>query len=385
MAVSDTAALDLVGALYESALDPSRWQGTLEALSDFVDAQFAHIFFIRPEEGPVPVFAAVSSRAPDTALSGYHGHYENIDPRRIAGEKLDVGIMVPDWSLVAQDEFVRSEFYNDFYGPLGLRWLACGTLVRDSALVACLALTRGTEDEPFTEQECERMSPIVPHVARAVTLHNRFADIQSRESTGLEALNYLHVGVVLFSADGRLLFRNEAAGRVLARDDGLSWDRRHGLQAIRHEETTRLHAALRAAVSITERKALRESQVVHVSRRGFRRPYAVMFAPVSREHEAMRGGLRTAAFAVISDPDQRIAPLAEMIARVHGLTPAESDVVARLAEGYSQSEIATLRGSSVHTIRWTTKQALAKTDTRSQTDLVSLVLSGAAALATERH
>jgi len=56
-------------------------------------------------------------------------------------------------------------------------------------------------------------------------------------------------------------------------------------------------------------------------------------------------------------------------------TPAESDVVRALTEGRTLQQIAQERGRSIDTIRAQLKSVMAKTETRSQTELVRLTLS----------
>jgi pimeloyl-ACP methyl ester carboxylesterase/DNA-binding CsgD family transcriptional regulator len=65
----------------------------------------------------------------------------------------------------------------------------------------------------------------------------------------------------------------------------------------------------------------------------------------------------------------------EMLRSAFDLTPAEAEVMQALAEGLSIAEIAQSRDRSVETIRAQLKAIMAKTETRSQTELVRLTLS----------
>jgi len=53
-----------------------------------------------------------------------------------------------------------------------------------------------------------------------------------------------------------------------------------------------------------------------------------------------------------------------------GLTPAESDIAARLALGETLEEIAHALGYTHETLRWYSKQLMSKTQVRSRTELV---------------
>ena len=63
----------------------------------------------------------------------------------------------------------------------------------------------------------------------------------------------------------------------------------------------------------------------------------------------------------------------------YGLTPAEADVAAALAEGCTVSEIAATTGRKESTVRWHVKNLHSKLDVHRQADVVRLVLLSAAA------
>ena len=65
----------------------------------------------------------------------------------------------------------------------------------------------------------------------------------------------------------------------------------------------------------------------------------------------------------------------DTIVRVFGLTPAEAAVAAALCAGRSVAHHARQCGISVHTSRTLLRNAMAKTDTHQQSELVSLILS----------
>ena len=69
------------------------------------------------------------------------------------------------------------------------------------------------------------------------------------------------------------------------------------------------------------------------------------------------------------------APHPDSIAALLGLTPAEAAVTAALCSGESLAGYATRRGLSRHTVRTLLRNAMAKTGTHRQAELVSLVLS----------
>ena len=81
---------------------------------------------------------------------------------------------------------------------------------------------------------------------------------------------------------------------------------------------------------------------------------------------------------VVSDPDAAPRPLAERLAVLWHLTPAESRLAAALAGGTSLKDYAEQHGLTENTVRWTSKSLLNKTDCRRQSQMVRLLTTAAA-------
>ena len=78
---------------------------------------------------------------------------------------------------------------------------------------------------------------------------------------------------------------------------------------------------------------------------------------------------------VIVDPGARPRVSARRLAEALGLTPAESRVAARLADGKSVREIAASEGHQDGYVRWLLKQIYRKHGLSGQVALVRLVLA----------
>ena len=92
-------------------------------------------------------------------------------------------------------------------------------------------------------------------------------------------------------------------------------------------------------------------------------------------HQMDFGALRVAALVLVVDPqsDPRIAP--ELVAATLGLTPAESQVAAMLAEGRTVRDMAVATDRKESTVRWLLNRVYDKQGISRQADLVRLVLS----------
>ena len=114
---------------------------------------------------------------------------------------------------------------------------------------------------------------------------------------------------------------------------------------------------------------------VAISRPSGRTPYSLRVAPIRLA--GFRLHRRDPAVAVLfSDPDQAPVAPAALLHQLYGLTAAEARLAVDLCAGDDLREIAARNGLSIATVRTHLKHLLAKTGTRRQGELVSLLLRG---------
>ena len=93
-------------------------------------------------------------------------------------------------------------------------------------------------------------------------------------------------------------------------------------------------------------------------------------------------GQRAAVIVTLTDPVRPIAASAAAMRRAWGLTAAEAQLVLGLAQGLTLQQVAARAGIGHETARAHLKHAFAKTGTRHQGELVSLILTSEEALLT---
>jgi DNA-binding CsgD family transcriptional regulator len=76
---------------------------------------------------------------------------------------------------------------------------------------------------------------------------------------------------------------------------------------------------------------------------------------------------------IVSDPELRVAPAADLVHQLFELTPAELQLAIAIARGSKLAEIAADQGIKVGTVRAHLKSVFAKTNTRGQAELTALL------------
>jgi DNA-binding CsgD family transcriptional regulator len=193
-----------------------------------------------------------------------------------------------------------------------------------------------------------------------------------REATA-EAFQRLRLATIFVDAKGRVAFINASASDIVARRDGLDI-RRRLLHAGLAQETSQLHGLIAEAIAVTAGKGLRPGGALAISRPSGKRAFGLLVTPLrSGNRYAEQGGAAAAVF--IRDPDHDDETDAGLLRALFGLTAAESRIAALVAQGHSFSDVIDRLGIADATGRTHLKNIFAKTATRTQAQLVRLLLS----------
>jgi DNA-binding CsgD family transcriptional regulator len=236
--------LGLIGDIYDAALEPSLWPEVLQRITECLNGQIG-VFIRSPDYAPTaPV---VTVRADPEMLRLYVEHFRDINPIARACATSPAGMPGTDRTLVPRDEFLRSEFYNDFMRPMGSEtWLGVA-LVKGGGSQVTVSRTKRQGD--WEVGDLDLFNQLVPHLRRAIEINRRTAHVDG-DGFGdpLAWLSDLPHGVFLLGGAGHLLFANRAGEAMFAAGGALSFA--HGsLQAATPELTERLLATVKRTAS----------------------------------------------------------------------------------------------------------------------------------------
>ena len=285
--------------------------------------------------------------------------------------------------LLGDEELAKTEFYADFLRPQGNLHVVAGCIFRERTTSVDIAALRSKRRGPFGEAEERLVRALMPHLQRAVQLHRRLAAAQLTSRSLAESMDRLPYGVILLDESGRVLLANGVARGQLAARDGLTKNKGM-LGASKRAESSALGQLIADALDAAAGRGLGSGGVLSVSRRSGGRPLSLLVAPFKREAPDPFGDRQPAVVVFVSDPDTRIDAPADMLARLHGLSLAEAKVALEVLEGGSLSDVAERLGITRNTANTHLKRVFEKTGTRRQSDLVRLLVLGAATFAHRR-
>lgn len=373
--IDPESLVGLVDRIYATVEAPERWQDVVEAVATHTGGTKGLLFTPMHGIDEGGLWSPHNVAVEDLATYFQYYKYTDLWVSRARDRDHPVNVPVNCDMLVPQAELKRSEWFNDFLKPLDIR--RCLSTVMgggSSSLPAVhLSIYRPLSSKRFDAEAEQLLGALIPHLHRALDLGFRFTALRHSARDRLGALDRLEFGVVSLDQNGAILFLNRRAKAILASNDGLGVVNQR-LVAAQRRDHDRLWAVIRRMVIARRDGGHDAGGALAVARPSAARSYAVNVAP-GTGLASLVNAPATAALVLITDPEDCPEPSAERIARLHGLTPAEARVAEALAGGRSLREYADSAGLSIHTARSTLKHVFAKTDTRSQADLVRMLLT----------
>jgi DNA-binding CsgD family transcriptional regulator/PAS domain-containing protein len=364
---------DLIGAIYDCALDPGLWETAIGRIREAVHAYNAVLALHALPSGRIML--AASSNVDAARLAALDGYAADVidqwgGPEAWARQSLTEPAVL-SWVRPRRD-WEDNRYYAEWARPQGIDDVYGFLVARDAGAVGSLGLARHESAGPVTQAEFDLLALILPHVQRAVQV-SRILDVKTIAVRTFEAaLDSVSSGVVLVDQDLRIVHANAAAERLLAAGYPI---------AVASEVLT--VGSRQAQQALADAVALADSDEARLGRRGFGIPvrsdgavpaalYVLPLARGSRRAASIEGVVAAVFVAPANAP--RPAP-EQALAALFDLTPAEARVFARMAEGDTVAEVSLMLGASEGTVRTHLHRIFEKTGTRRQVELVKLATS----------
>lgn len=320
--VSEDQLSDIIGRIYDAALDSALWTEAIESASEFVGAGIA-----------IP--------AGDSAA------------REIA--------IVATGNVIAHIEFLEARLQQEWTHPQD--WINAVT----SAL-------KNEWDDPVDSETRRRMQLLIPHVRRAVLIGKTVRLNGAAAAALADALDGVAASVFFVDATNRLLRANESGHALLA--DRAVLCVHEGRLAASDAGANRL---LQDALAATSEGGRSPGKLgVSLPLRASDNRHCVAHILPLTAGARRRAGYAATAVVFVHRAELETPAAPELIARLYGLTPSELRVLLAVFEARGVADIAELLGISIGTAKTHLRRLFAKTGTKRQADLVKLVAAFAA-------
>jgi DNA-binding CsgD family transcriptional regulator/PAS domain-containing protein len=365
----EAQALRIASILLDAVLDSSALARAISELKRACQAEAATILV----EGRTGEFAfAFEDGFGEAGRDAYIGHFAQCDEamRRLRREPKALALNL---DFLDERQFVRSEFYCDFFRPLNIHY-ALGSLVqiRDREQIF-IGLNKSLPSGGFGRDEIALLKTVLPIFKRSIELgrHVERLDQERQLKSGL--VETVPFGVLLVSPEREIRFMNRAAQRMTEAADGLS-AKDSKLRLADPTADLALNKLLRLAGAPNEGQ-LPSGGLLEAPRPSGRHSYCLSVIPCP-EAAGPAGREGPSVTVLVSDPQAGRTLSPEALIKLFHLTPAEARLAVELASGRTLKETCAQFGISRATANTQLGSIFRKTEVRRQSELVALLNRG---------
>ena len=353
----------VIDQLYDGALDPAAWPAAFASICEVMGADHAISMVSNDADSSLPFVGAARvdqanvTRLCDVAPLGMA--LLHAFPERRAFDY---------YSVIPREQLLRSDLFNDYIRPMG-GYRAVGVVpYRRDGLNSFMSVCRGERGADFDEADVATLDRIVPHVTRALRIRLQLNAADAKVAAALGTFDQIDAGVAVVDRELRPIAINQRLEQILLRHDGLVLSRR--------TLTASDRASAAALSDMVWRAASEDPRVASARTMLLRRPSAQPPWSVTVRRLDPRQMLVDSGFVILLIEDLMRVPgqIEPLLNAVFGLTPREATLAAALAGGKDLAEAAATLGITLGSARVYLKSVFAKTHTRRQAELVSLIL-----------
>ncbi len=372
-AITAERIADLIGAIYDCALDPALWPETIDAIRQELEFHNAAIEVRALPSTEMTLNISVGIEAPWLDKVANYGpdivalwggveriqHYPLYEP-------------IVNSHVVDRATVVSNRYFIEWVEPQDIADAVAIALARDREMIGSFTMGRHAAAGSIEEAEVSALRIIAPHFRRAISI-SKLLDLQTIKCGAFaETLDAFAAAVVFVDAGMKAVHAN-AAARSMLKDEALFSIHNGVLRFIDQEANSRLQAAVKLAIRSEAEIGGRGIGVPARARNGD--PAIVHLLPLAKG--ATRAGLVPSAAAVLfitPGRHERVAPI-DALAALYDLTPAEARVLELVVDARPPIEIGQKLGVAPSTVKTHLQKLFAKTSCNRQADLIRLASS----------
>jgi DNA-binding CsgD family transcriptional regulator/PAS domain-containing protein len=369
--LSHSRLSELIGSIYDCALDPDRWEATLSEVAEAFDCAVVSLtlndlgnnrFLINKAAGWEPDLLRLKSERHVGEINARLTEWLTLQPT------LDEMFVT---SVHLSRDYIQNSLYvEECLKPQGIVDIMHMFLMHTHRQFAEIGLGRHVRQGAITPREIELGRLLLPHLRKVVTISN-ILDVRSIERAHMaEALDALRCGVVLTDEGGVILHANRSAEQMM-RDGGPIRSSHDVLSA----STPSASWALCKAIMHAARDGAQPGESSSPIRldEADRMPAYAHVLPLATGDLRTRLQPDAVAAVFIALPDEQSGGIG-LLAQAFNLTAAEIRTLEGLIGGATLDEIAHRLGIARSTAKTHLDHIFAKTGVSRRTELVRLAM-----------
>uniref|UniRef100_A0ABX1PPR9 Helix-turn-helix transcriptional regulator n=1 Tax=Aromatoleum anaerobium TaxID=182180 RepID=A0ABX1PPR9_9RHOO len=363
----------IVGALYDAALDAKLWAAALELFQELFAANYVTLILRSPDQTDMGLMIAVGDVEGGGRVN-YLTYPHSATP--FLNQPADRVFTVDD--VMNESEWRRSPYYQHWCAPRGVFHVMGVDISTPGAGKLRFRITRPESAPKFSAEDRARCEALLPHLRRALHMHNLLDRSESLGALYSQAIGRLSIATIVLDESGKVLDQNLIAKEILASGDGLKVVGGR-LEASYPSDNRELQRIVRNAFARYGTENITVAEAMSVARPSGLVSLGVVVEVVPSSEWAEGKG-QPAAVVYIRDAAGKSLASSAVAKQLFNLTPAETALALELTNGLSLEEAAEALNIRRNTARAHLRSIFSKTGVRRQTELVRIMLNSVAAL-----
>lgn len=369
-ALSDRRLSELIGLIYDCALDPVKWVEAMEAIGHAFHSDALILTLSDLKEGRALIDHSMGwtpewrlrrdQHLPEVnaCLTDWFSTDPSLDEPFVASRHL------------SRDYIARSPYVQEVLSPLGFTDVMHLFLMRTSERLSELVVMHHERFGTATEYEIRLSALLLPHLRRAVAISSLLEAKEIEKDRLMDTLDLVDVGVILAAEDCSIVHSNSMAAKTMRKRTTLV-DDRGTLAATNPSATRELRKAIRSAGR--DRTSLGDAGVAVRVGTDSSSSVSAHVLPL-KPCDARNGSFSRAVAAVFIGKPPQWQAAAEAVSSEFSLTEAEKRLLVTLLSGNPLAEAARSLGVSANTAKSHLSNIFSKTGVHRQSELPRLAM-----------
>lgn len=364
--------MSAIDQLLVGAMDEGQMQAAAETMRQLFNGSKACFAGF----GPNPEDWASYATNPDPALQERCFGELAPDFIEMGGALRDIplGAIYHDHDVFGAETLRNSRVWQEWMRPQDMYGGMACRLAKNGQAFWFFDVQRGRQQEGFDAEDIALLEKLYPVLRRVVELRRHIGRVTIQRDEARSALDQIAMGIAILDQDMRISYANEGADEILSDPEsalGLRQGRLYARQPADQRQLRQLvEGALRSAQDPLA--PTQASMILHGEDGSHSLSACAMPAPPSIMQTHTAGKVLIAL--------RRLEMATNLVAcarQLFDLTDAEAKFASALASGSSLTEAAETQGVRISTARTHLARIFQKTNTRQQSQLVSLLRSAA--------
>jgi DNA-binding CsgD family transcriptional regulator/PAS domain-containing protein len=360
---------EVIGLIYDAAVEPALWPQALETCREFVGGASAAVFAKNITGNRCQLYYA-DGRLDAERARDYFQHMAPIDPSNTVQVFAEVEQAVITSRKIDPEDFVQTRFAREWALPQGLVDMVVAPIERQGSWAALFGVFRHERDGLGDEDARQRVTMLAPHIRRAFAIGDIVGKAHRELDDFRSTIDGLAAAVFLVDIEGRLVHVNQNGAALLGTSRAITSS---------HEGVLRLNRTSIRHLLPGENAPEPHSQFFQTTAGARLVIHVLPLTGGTRPFAGLGGEAVAALFVQPAHFDPPSIP--ESLARAYNLTPAELRVALATLRQERVADVAETLGLAEATVKTHLSRIFAKTDTRRQADIVKLVAAFASPLA----